>query len=114
MKLNYVASYGGRCICRFVFSGTLCRVHLWGGFRFRRHLACGSVSPVIRKLRLSGVTRISGSIRLKEMNFITTIPEIDKTEFIQQFDLRVIQPVKQNPEMLYKKYWIDKYSRIIR
>ena len=52
---------------------------------------------------------ISGSIRLKEMNFITTIPEIDKTEFIQQFDLRVIQPVKQNPEMLYKKYWMKRY-----
>ena len=28
-----------------------------GGFRFRRHLACGSVSPAIRKLCLSGVAR---------------------------------------------------------
>ena len=72
----------------------------------------GDISPAARcprKLCLSGVARISGSIRLKEMNIITTIPEIDKTEFIQQFDFRVIQPVKQNPEMLYKKYWMKRY-----
>jgi hypothetical protein len=42
---------------------------------------------------------------LNEMRKINAIPGMNQKEFIRQFRINIIEPVKMNPDMLYKKYW---------
>ena len=45
---------------------------------------------------------------LDQMKAIDGVPNMNKLEFIKQFDLRIKQPVLNRPLMLRKKYWINK------
>ena len=36
---------------------------------------------------------------------IDRMPNMNQMEFIKQFDQKVKVPIRNNPEMLYKKYW---------
>jgi hypothetical protein len=36
---------------------------------------------------------------------IDAIPGMNQNDFIKLFRERIIQPIKINPDMLYKKYW---------
>ena len=42
---------------------------------------------------------------LRNMRQISNTPSMNQVKFIHQFRQQVIIPVKNNPEMLYKKYW---------
>lgn len=46
---------------------------------------------------------------LEEMRGINSISNLSQSEFIRQFEIRVIEPVRQNPNMLYKRYWMELY-----
>lgn len=43
---------------------------------------------------------------LEQMIEIDKIPEMNTGRFLYEFNLRIIQPVKNNPEMLYKDFWM--------
>jgi len=43
---------------------------------------------------------------LRQMMEIDRIPNMTPSEFIFQFNNRIIKPVIDNPEMIYKSYWI--------
>ena len=45
---------------------------------------------------------------LKQMKQIDAMPNMNQQNFIKQFNIKVIQPVKNNPEMLYKSFWQKK------
>jgi RHS repeat-associated protein len=42
---------------------------------------------------------------IKQMRAIDAMPGMNQQQFIQQFNLKVIQPVNNNPTMLYKNFW---------
>ena len=42
------------------------------------------------------------------MKQIDAMPNMNQQNFIKQFNIKVIQPVKNNPEMLYKSFWQKK------
>ena len=42
---------------------------------------------------------------IEQMRMIDNMLNMNQQEFIHQFDIRVKQPVRNNPEILYKKYW---------
>lgn len=42
---------------------------------------------------------------LNIMKDIDVIPNMSQQEFIRQFNIRIIQPVRANPDMLYSDYW---------
>lgn len=44
---------------------------------------------------------------LDEMYNIDAMPGMNKQQFIKQFDIRIKQPVRKNPNILYKKYWMN-------
>lgn len=46
---------------------------------------------------------------LREMRKIENIPNIDQEAFKIQFEIRIINKVMDNPEILYKQYWKLKY-----
>ena len=39
------------------------------------------------------------------MQYIDMLPNMNQQRFIQLFELRVKQPVINNPSILYKDYW---------
>ena len=45
---------------------------------------------------------------LDHMRSIDIMTNMNQQEFIKQFNVRVIQPIRNNPDMLYKKYWRSK------
>lgn len=45
---------------------------------------------------------------LEQMKQIDAMPYMNQQNFIKQFNIKVIQPVKNNPEMLYKSFWQKK------
>lgn len=45
---------------------------------------------------------------LRNMRIIDNMPNMNQQQFIIQFELRIKQPVIQNPDMLYRKYWINR------
>jgi hypothetical protein len=45
---------------------------------------------------------------LDNINSIDNTPQMNQREFLIQFDIRVKQPIRNNPEMLYKNYWKNK------
>ena len=45
---------------------------------------------------------------LDHMRSMDIMTNMNQQEFIKQFNVRVIQPIKNNPDMLYKKYWRSK------
>lgn len=46
---------------------------------------------------------------LEQMKTIDAIPNMNQQNFINQFNIRIIQPIKNNPDILYKKYWLNHY-----
>ena len=48
----------------------------------------------------------SGPTSLREQ--IDKSSQMNKQKFLIQFDIRVKQPIRNNPEMLYKNYWKNK------
>ena len=42
---------------------------------------------------------------LEQMLEIDRVPNMNRMEFIKQFDQKVKVPIRNNPEMLYKKFW---------
>ena len=42
---------------------------------------------------------------LRQMRLIDNMPNMNQQLFMEQFNIRVIQPINQHPEMLYKKFW---------
>ena len=47
---------------------------------------------------------------LRQMNAIDAMPNMNQSKFLYEFDIRVIQPVKSNPDMLYKSYWNHQFK----
>ena len=47
---------------------------------------------------------------LRQMNAIDAMPNMNQSKFLYEFNIRVIQPVKSNPEMLYKSYWNHQFK----
>jgi hypothetical protein len=41
------------------------------------------------------------------MRIIDNIPNMNQQRFIMEFNNRVKIPIRNNPEMLYKKYWTN-------
>ena len=44
---------------------------------------------------------------LDNMRIIDNIPNMNQQRFIMEFNYRVKIPIRNNPEMLYKKYWTN-------
>ena len=42
---------------------------------------------------------------LQQMNAIDAIPNMNQSKFLYEFNLRIVQPVRNNPDMLYNNYW---------
>ena len=42
---------------------------------------------------------------IEQMRAIDNMLDMNQQKFIHQFEIKVKQPVRSNPEMLYKKYW---------
>jgi len=42
---------------------------------------------------------------LEQMRIIDNMPNMNQQEFIRQFNIKVKQHIRNNPEMLYKNYW---------
>ena len=45
---------------------------------------------------------------LEELFMIDRIPGMNQQLFLQNFEIRIKQPIRNNPAMLYKKYWLTK------
>ena len=45
---------------------------------------------------------------LDNLRQIDKSSQMNKQKFLIQFDIRVKQPIRNNPEMLYKNYWKNK------
>ena len=43
---------------------------------------------------------------LNQMRIIDQMPNMNKHDFLIQFEMRVKQPIRKNPDMLYKEFWI--------
>lgn len=44
------------------------------------------------------------------MKAIDLTPNMNRQNFILDFKRRVIEPVRANPDILYKKYWQNTYK----